>query len=240
MLRSTSDSTTSPSSTRKRLFTRASNPLSTNSKSGPLLDVNPLPVIRLSLDESEPKKSFRSIKTKFQAAGTPLKLLRRLSNSSGQPKPRIARDGTPSLSKVKVKRGRGRSYSLHAERPPSILRSLSAPGAPPNLSQSSISQTLSMSNSSYCASVTDSDVTSTLFQDVQVPIDLQTGVTVTKVSQKESKKVTVRIDADLGQIFYQSRRARISESLTLFCRFPESWSARRSFVSLSTPAIPVD
>lgn len=48
--------------------------------------------------------------------------------------------------------------------------------------------------------------------DVHVPIDLQTGVTMTKVSAKECKKVTVRIDPDLGQIFYQSRRARISES----------------------------
>ncbi|KAF9652259.1 PLC-like phosphodiesterase [Thelephora ganbajun] len=32
---------------------------------------------------------------------------------------------------------------------------------------------------------------------------------MTKASAKESKKVTVRIDADLGQIFYQSRRTRI-------------------------------
>lgn len=52
--------------------------------------------------------------------------------------------------------------------------------------------------------------------DVHVPVDLQTGVTVTKVSAKENKKVIVRIDADLGQIFYQSRRTRISKPLPLF------------------------
>jgi hypothetical protein len=217
MLRSNSSDSTvasSPSSTRKRLFARVCNPLSSNSKPGPLLDTNPPPVARPSLDDT--KKSFGAIKTTIKAAGTPLKLLRRLSNPTGQ-KPHVPHDDTPALSKIKVKRGRGRSYPFQVVRPPSMSRSHSAPGpAASNLSQSSISQTLPMSDSASRKSVAESNSTCTLFQDVHVPIDLQTGVVVTKVSAKESKKVTVRIDADLGQIFYQSRRARISESLTPF------------------------
>ena len=69
-------------------------------------------------------------------------------------------------------------------------------------------------------SATASNAMTTLLHGVHVPIDLQTGVTVTKVSAKKNKKVTIRLDADLGQIFYQSRRARISKSLRLLCTLP--------------------
>lgn len=76
-----------------------------------------------------------------------------------------------------------------------------------------------MSDIASHKSVAESSGTFTLPQDVNVPLDLQTGVTMTKVSAKENKKVTVRIDADMGQIFYQSRRARISECPPPFAPF---------------------
>lgn len=209
---SDSSTTSSPSLIRKRLFARVPNPLSSNAKPGPLLDTNPPPAVQPS--HNKRTKSLRAIKTKIQAASTPLKILRRLSNSDGRDEPHIAQDDMPPLSKVKPRRGRGRSYSLQLGRPPSLAWSRSAPDA--SISQSSISQTLPMSDGASLTSATDSHAASTLFQDAEVPIDLQTGVVMTKVSAKESKKVTVRIDADLGQIFYQSRRARISESLPSF------------------------
>lgn len=216
MPRSVSSGSTSPStptSSHKRLFTRAANFLSPNGKPGPLLETNPPSVTRPSHKES--KKSLSAIKTKLQSAGAPLKLLRRLSTSNAHLKPRTKDDTTPPLSKVKVKRGRGRSHSMYAGRSPSILRSHSAPGAP-NLSQSRVSPTIAMSDSASHKSIADSNGTTAVLHDVDVPIDLQTGITMTKVSDKERKKVTVRLDPDLGQIFYQSRRARISESLILF------------------------
>ena len=215
MPRSVSSESTSPStptSSHKRLFTRAANFLSPNGKPGPLLETDPPAVTRAPHRES--KKSLRAIKSKLQVAGTPLKLLRRLSTSNAHLKHRVKDDSTPPLSKVKVKRGCGQSHSAYAGRSPSIVRSHSAPGAP-SLSQSRVSPTIAMSDSASHNSTADSDGTTAVLHDVDVPIDLQTGVTMTKVSNKESKKVTVRLDPDLGQIFYQSRRARISESLPL-------------------------
>lgn len=213
MLRSSSSdptATTLPPVTRKRLFPRVYNPLSSNVKPGPLLDVNPPPVVRPPLDNSR-KSRVGTIKTKFQSAGTPLKLLRRLSASGGRYKSHRKHGSISPSSKVRMKLEHGRSYSVQLRRPPSLVRSRSAPDAA-SLRQTSISPTLSMSDGASNTSATES----TLLQDVNVPNDLQTGTTLTKVSAKESKKVTVRIDADLGQIFYQSRRARISESLPLF------------------------
>ena len=216
MPRSVSSESTSPStptSSHKRLFTRAANFLSPNGKPGPLLETNPPAVTRPPHRES--RKSLSAIKTKLQAAGTPLKLLRRLSTSNAHLKPHMKDDSTPPLLKVKVKRGRGRGHSAYAGRSPSIARSHSAPGAP-SFSQSRVSPTIAMSDSLSHKSAVESSNTTAVLHDVDVPIDLQTGVTMTKVSNKESKKVTVRLDPDLGQIFYQSRRARISESLLLF------------------------
>jgi hypothetical protein len=73
-----------------------------------------------------------------------------------------------------------------------------------------------MSDAASHKSAAESHSATTVLHDVDVPVELQTGVSMTKVSDKESKKVTLRIDPDLGQIFYQSRRARISESLPPF------------------------
>jgi len=211
---SESTAPSSPSSSRKRLFTRAANLLSPNGKPGPLLDTNPPSVVRPP--HREARRSLSTIKTKFRATGTPLKLLRRLSTSNAHLKSHMMGDATPPLSKVKAKRGRrGRSYSMHVGRPPSTARSHSAPGAP-SPSQSRASLTLAMSDTISHKSTAESSGTTTVPHDVDVPVDLQAGISMTKVSAKESKKVTVRIDPDLGQIFYQSRRARISESLPLF------------------------
>ena len=214
---SESTAPSSPSSSRNRLFSRAASLLSPNGKLGPLLDTNPPPVARPS-SYQEGRKSFNAIRTKFQAAGTPLKLLRRLSTSNAHLKPHMNNDSTPQLSKVKVKRGRGRSYFPRAGRPPSMTRSHSAPGAP-GIGQSRVSPTLIMSDNASHKSTVEPNGTLTVPHDVHVPVDLQTGVTVIKVSAKENKKVTVRIDPDLGQIFYQSRRARISESLLFVTLF---------------------
>ena len=95
----------------------------------------------------------------------------------------------------------------------------SAPGAS-TITQSRVSPTLAMSDNASHKSAAESNGAIIVTHDVHVSIDLQTGVIMTKVSAKENKKVTVRIDPDLGQIFYQSRRARISES---FPSFPPSW-----------------
>ena len=218
MPRSISSGSTTPSSpsdsSRKRLFTRAANLLSSNGKPGPLLDTNPPPVARPPYREA--KNSLNAIKTRFQAAGVPLKILRRLSTSNVHPKPHMNDDHIPPLSKIKGRRGRGRSHSVQVERPPSIAWSHSAPAAP-SIGQSRVSPTLAMSDSASHKSSAESNATITVTHDVHVPIDLQTGVTMIKVSAKENKKVTVRIDPDLGQIFYQSRRARISESFSPSC-----------------------
>lgn len=196
-----------PPLNRKRLFPRVPNPLSSNGKPGPLLDANPPPVLRPSLSETR-ESSVRTIKTKFQNAGNTLRLLRRFSASNGRHSPHVTHDNNPPSSDVNVKPERGRSYSMQLVRPPSLVWSRSAPDAT-SICQPSISPTLSMSDGASHTSTTES----TLLQDIHVPIDLQTGIVMTKVSAKENKKVTVRIDADLGQIFYHSRRARISESL---------------------------
>ena len=121
----------------------------------------------------------------------------------------------PPLSKVKVKQGRGGSRSMYTGRPPSLSRSHSAPGAPRH-NQSPVSPTIAMPDDVPHKSPAEFHGITIVPHDVTVPVDLQTGIAVTKVSPKESKKVTVRLDADLGQIFYQSRRTRISESLSLF------------------------
>ena len=81
----------------------------------------------------------------------------------------------------------------------------------------SVSPNPRVSDGNSQTSATASSATTTLLHDVHVPIELQTGVTVTKVSAKKNIKVTIRLDADLGQIFYLSRRAKISKSLRLLC-----------------------
>ena len=194
-----------PPTPRKRLFPRVSNPLSSNGKPGPLLGKTPPPIARPPLSKTG-KSRVRAIKTKFQSAGTPLKLLRRFSVTNGRDKPHITHGDTPPLSKLKPKPRRGRNHSLQLARPPSLVWSHSAPDAA-SLGVPSISPTLPMSDGASHTSATES----TLLQDINVPVDLQTGIAMTKVSAKENKRVTVRIDADLGQILYQSRRARTSE-----------------------------
>ena len=81
----------------------------------------------------------------------------------------------------------------------------------------SVSPNPRVSDGNSQTSATASSATTTPPHDVHVPIDPQTGVTVTKVSAKKNRKVTIRLDADLGQIFYLSRRAKISKFLRLLC-----------------------
>lgn len=47
--------------------------------------------------------------------------------------------------------------------------------------------------------------------DVKVPLLLQQGTPVTKVSAKKRKMVTFKIDADEGYILWESKKSGISE-----------------------------
>lgn len=47
--------------------------------------------------------------------------------------------------------------------------------------------------------------------DVSIPTLLQEGVPMTKVSNKKRKTAVFRLDADLGQIVWESGRHKISE-----------------------------
>lgn len=57
--------------------------------------------------------------------------------------------------------------------------------------------------------------------DVVVPHLLQMGTPMTKVSAKKHKKAVFRLDADLGQIVWESKQQKISEC------YPDSLSALR-------------
>ena len=184
MPRSASDSTTSsPSVTHKSFFPQVSNPFSSNGKPEPQVDTNPPSVVRSF--HNRRRETFSAIGARSQSAGT---LFRRLSNFTGQDKPH-----------------RG-GFSLKSGRRPSIAQSQSTQAAVPNLS---IPPILPTSDATFHVSPTESYATTTPFQDV--PTDFHAGVTITKVSAKGTKKVIVKVDPDLGQILYQSRRARTSE-----------------------------
>ena len=49
--------------------------------------------------------------------------------------------------------------------------------------------------------------------DVKVPLLLQQGTPMTKVSAKKRKMVTVRIDADEGYVLWESKKSGVSECL---------------------------
>lgn len=53
--------------------------------------------------------------------------------------------------------------------------------------------------------------TSPAVGDIRVPLLLQQGTPMTKVSLKKHKKFVFRLDADLGQIVWESKRHKISE-----------------------------
>jgi hypothetical protein len=48
--------------------------------------------------------------------------------------------------------------------------------------------------------------------DFTVPQPLVLGTLMTKVSPKKQKKIIVKLDPDLGQILYESKKNRISKS----------------------------
>lgn len=51
--------------------------------------------------------------------------------------------------------------------------------------------------------------------EVPVPLVLQSGTSLTKVTAKNHKKVVFRLDADQGQIVWEGKRHRISASLII-------------------------
>lgn len=55
--------------------------------------------------------------------------------------------------------------------------------------------------------------------DIRVPLLLQQGTPMTKVSLKKHKKFVFRLDADLGQIVWESKKTKISQFSLLFFFF---------------------
>ena len=121
------------------------------------------------------------------------------------------------VSRVHSPPPNAKSGPFSAADPPTALRPPDRKTIKTKFQAASVSQNPRVSDGNSQTSATASSATTTLLHDVHVPIDLQTGVTVTKVSAKKNRKVTIRLDADLGQIFYLSRRAKISKSLRLLC-----------------------
>ena len=82
--------------------------------------------------------------------------------------------------------------------------------------------------------------------DVKVPLLLQEGIPVYKVSAKKKKMVTLRIDADEGCIFWESKKGGISASGTRNFQTPSNSSlqfrsnALRRSDQEQTPAITVN
>lgn len=60
------------------------------------------------------------------------------------------------------------------------------------------------------ANLTESTSTSPAVGDIRVPLLLQQGTPMTKVSLKKHKKFVFRLDADLGQIVWKSKQHKIS------------------------------
>ncbi len=56
--------------------------------------------------------------------------------------------------------------------------------------------------------------------DATVPPLLQVGVPMIKVSAKKQKRYIFRLDADQGQIIWQSKKMRVSEYLVLIADPP--------------------
>ena len=61
--------------------------------------------------------------------------------------------------------------------------------------------------------------TSPAVGDIRVPLLLQQGTPMTKVSLKRHKKFVFRLDADLGQIVWESKQLKISWFLPFFILF---------------------
>ena len=74
---------------------------------------------------------------------------------------------------------------------------------------SNLSQGVSVQNVAE-ASESISISTSPAVGDIRVPLLLQQGTPMTKVSLKKHKKFVFRLDADLGQIVWESKRHKIS------------------------------
>jgi phosphatidylinositol phospholipase C delta len=58
--------------------------------------------------------------------------------------------------------------------------------------------------------------TSASFPDITVPMLLQQGTPMTKISNKKKKKIIFKLDPDLGQISWESKQRRISVYSILF------------------------
>ena len=128
-----------------------------------------------------------------------------------------ARSNTPGTDEVKARRGHARSLSEFQQlRPAGPKHSDSAPAAldTRGLHKRALSDvaegSLIMSPAVEEREAHD-DPEAKTGADVVVPALLQMGTPMTKVSAKKHKKAVFRLDADLGQIVWESKQHKISE-----------------------------
>lgn len=118
----------------------------------------------------------------------------------------------------------GGSQSTQNKHRPHSLILTTHPSRPGRLS-CSISAAISEAMPAQCApAVPPSAIAGeTVIGNVMVPQLLQQGTPMTKVSPKTHKKVVFRLDADLGQMVWESKQQKISEItahfLTQYCLF---------------------
>lgn len=184
----------------RRLLRRAANVLKSNGQPIPALQEDTV------YDPDQPAKLQRSIsgsiKRGFQSAS---KSLRRLSSTSSS-------TPTPPLQR------HHRSQSGVVDTRPDVARSKSAPG---KYSLDHYRSALTSPNMSEC-STPHNEFASPQQEhskalDFTVPPLLALGTPMTKVSAKRQKKILVRLDPDLGQIVYESKKQRISKCVQLIC-----------------------
>lgn len=135
------------------------------------------------------------------------KLLRSRS-LNGRPKP-------PTTEPIKAKKGHSRSLSEFQQvRPAGPKHSDSAPAALSTPGQhkrvlSDVAEGSTIMSPTEQRQAPETEAKSGA--DVVVPHLLQMGTPMTKVSAKKHKKAVFRLDADLGQIVWESKQHKISE-----------------------------
>lgn len=100
-----------------------------------------------------------------------------------------------------------RSFSLSSPVPPPLLHTTSSPA------RMSIDGLRSVPE-------VEAAVLAPTFADITVPLLLQQGTPMTKVSNNKRKKLVFRLDPELGQISWESKQRRISMYTSSFRVFP--------------------
>jgi phosphatidylinositol phospholipase C delta len=176
-----------------RLLRRAANILSSNGQPIPALQED----IIFENDRTVSRSIGGSIRRRFQRAGNSI---RRLSSSSSS-------TSIPTINR------HYRSQSEVVRPRPDVPRSSSAPDkySLDHYRPSVISQMSSECSTPHNELVSPSSLSSSNALDFTIPPLLALGTPMTKVSAKKQKKIIVRLDPDLGQISYESKKPWISE-----------------------------